>query len=933
MLKQRLFMASTTLLLTGWQLCLSGPVVEVPVIAQTVNERKVEASQLMQQGLQYFYAGQPATALSYLQKALTLYQEIKDRRGEGQALGNLGLAYLQLRETAKAIEYLQQDLEITRELKDKMGEGQALGNLGLAYSRQGDTIKAVEYFEQSLEIARAINDPQAEVNALGNLGLIYEDQKNYDKAIEYYEKALAITQQINPLSEASALFLLGNTYTNRGNYDKAIEYLQKALVLSRNIKNQELEWRALLGIGNAFLYLGEYTQAIDYFQQSLEGTQKTNNKSSEGYVLNSFGNAYVLLADYAQAIEYFQQGLTIAQAINDKVLEGATLGGFGNTFALLGDYNNAMIYYQQSLAIYQELEDPKEIGTYLGNLGVNSINLEDYPQAIEYLQQSLAIARQIKDREAEGRTLGNLGFAYLRLNEYSKAIHYFQQDLEISQEIGNLAGQGRALNNLGIAYLKSGNLVESEKILHRGIEARESLRERLGGNDAWKVSIFEHQTNTYRILQEVLIAQNKIAEALEIAERGRARAFVELLTTRLSPARTTEIQPPPPTIQTIQRIAQDNKATLVQYSIITDNFKVQDTRKYQESALYIWVVKPTGEISFRQVDLKPLWQQENTSLNKLINTMRHSIGVDERSIFEVTVVSPAPDKNPTQTLQKLHQLLIEPIADLLPADPNERVIFIPQSELFLVPFPALQDQDQNYLIEKHTILTAPSIQVIDITSRQANQTHSKTIQNAIIVGNPTMPSLPPQYGETPQKLAPLPGAEREAETIAALFKTQALTGNAATKTAILSKLPQANIIHLATHGLFNDFQGLQSAIALAPTGTDPGFLTAAEILDLKLSAELVVLSACNTGRGKITGDGVIGLSRAFMSAGIPSIIVSLWSVPDAPTAELMSEFYTYLNQNQLDKAQALRQAMLTMMKKYPNNPRAWAAFTLIGKAE
>jgi CHAT domain-containing protein len=147
----------------------------------------------------------------------------------------------------------------------------------------------------------------------------------------------------------------------------------------------------------------------------------------------------------------------------------------------------------------------------------------------------------------------------------------------------------------------------------------------------------------------------------------------------------------------------------------------------------------------------------------------------------------------------------------------------------------------------------------------------------------------------------------------------------------MQQMPNAGLIHLATHSLLDDQQGLGSAIALAPSGNDDGLLTATELLTMRLQANLVVLSACNTGRGRITGDGVVGLSRVLISAGAPSVLVSLWSVPDAPTAELMTQFYRYQRQG-LDKAQALRQAMLTTKQQQPN-PRDWAAFTLIGEAE
>jgi CHAT domain-containing protein len=185
----------------------------------------------------------------------------------------------------------------------------------------------------------------------------------------------------------------------------------------------------------------------------------------------------------------------------------------------------------------------------------------------------------------------------------------------------------------------------------------------------------------------------------------------------------------------------------------------------------------------------------------------------------------------------------------------------------------------------------------------------------------------------PGQLSPLPGAEQEALMIAKLLNTKALIGPQATKVDIVQQLPKARLVHLATHGLLDDINkiGVPGAIALAPSANDNGFLTSGEILNLKLNAELVVLSACNTGRGEITGDGVIGLSRSLIAAGVPSAIVSLWYVPDFATTDLMTEFYRKLQENP-DKAQALRGAMLATMKKHPN-PFNWAGFTLIGEAE
>lgn len=414
----------------------------------------------------------------------------------------------------------------------------------------------------------------------------------------------------------------------------------------------------------------------------------------------------------------------------------------------------------------------------------------------------------------------------------------------------------------------------------------------------------------------------------------------------------------------IKQIAQQQNATLVQYSIISDEFTQDGKKQTQETELYIWVIKPTGEIAFRQVDLKPLWQKEKISLSNLITKIRQSIGAysaahsdtvkysiadckgtalpcpyEDISLGQKTLYStglkgkieviPNKETHSIKQLHQLQQLLIAPIADLLPTQPNAHVIFIPQGNLFLVPFAALPDAQGKYLIEQHTIATAPSIQVLNLLYRR-QQKIKGVAKDMLIVGNPTMPSISWKPGEPPQKLPQIPGAELEAKQIAAIFHTQALTGDAATETAVVQKMPQARIIHLATSGGFNDLPGMEipGAMVLAPSSQDDGLLTSEEILKLHLNAELVVLSAGDTALGKITADGVIGLSRSFFAAGVPSVVGSLWSVSDSSTAFLMTEFYKKLSENP-DKAAALRHAMLVTMKKYPN-PFDWAAFSLIG---
>ncbi|MDF5719479.1 MAG: tetratricopeptide repeat protein [Rhizonema sp. PD37] len=863
---------------------------------------------MMQRGREQLLSSQFTAALQSWQQALLIYREIKDHQGEGKTLVNIGLAYHFLGDYRKAIEYYQQSLPILREIKDRKTEGIALYNFGNTYDLLGDYHKAIEYHQHSLKIAQEIKDRQGEGSVFGSLGNAYYSLRDYPKAIEYYQNHLKIAQEI---------------------------------------KDRQGEGAAFGNLGNIYNDLGDYLKAIEYHQNHLKIVQEIKYLLGERQALGNLGVVYHSLGNYPKAIEYQQQSLKIAQEIQDRQGESQSLGNIGSIYLALGDYPKAIKYEQQRLKIVQEIQDRQGEGQSLANMGIAYRNLEDYPKAIEYQQQSLKIAQEIQDRQGEGNALGGLGNTYYSLGDYPKAIEYQQQRLKISQKINDRRGEGAALNNLGLNYYKQGNLKLAESILFEGIRVLESLREQKL-NDSDKVSLFDTQSSIYRILQQVFIAQNKHDASLEIAERGRGRAFVELLASQVSSKPQKQLYNPL-NIEQIKQTAKSQNATLVQYSIITDDFKVAGKQEAQESELYIWVVKPTGEVTFRKADLNPLWQKENTNLNNLVTTSRQSIGVRSRGVQ----VSYKPNLSQGQNnLKRLHELLIKPIADLLPTKETDKVIFIPQNSLFLVPFPALQDKEGKYLIEKHTILTSPSIQVLDLTHQQLQKRRKSStsvlvglnFMSPLIVGNPTMPKVALKIGDKPQQLSSLPGAEKEAKAIASLFNTQALIGDDATEAAIVQRLPQARIIHFATHGLFDDIRGLDSAIALAPENPNSlssplskedkkrdGLLTAGEILDLKINADLVVLSACDTGRGRITGDGVIGLSRSLISAGTPSVIVSLWAIDDGSTAFLMTEFYKNLQQK-LDKATALRNAILTTKKKY-SSPSQWAAFTLIGEAE
>ncbi|BAY99870.1 TPR repeat-containing protein [Tolypothrix tenuis PCC 7101] len=769
----------------------------------------------------------------------------------------------------------------------------------------------------TLAQAQTAQNQKDEADRLNKQGIQQYSRGQFQEALATFQQALDIQKQIGDRSGVGAtLNNIGLVYSRLGQYSKALEHYQQALAISQQINDQTGEGITFNNIGDIYSSQGKYPKALEYFQKALDIQQQTNDRYGIGATLNNIGLIYSRLGQYPKALDYYQQALAIRQQIGDRSGEGITLNNIGRIYESQEQYSKALEYYQQALAIYQQIGDPSVEGSILNNIGFIYFSQRQYPKALDYYQQALAIHQQIGDPFGVGTTLNNIGGNYDSQGQYLKALDYYQQALAIRQQIGDRSGEGITLNNIGRVYSALKKYADAERNLVAAIEIWESLRS--GLSDQSKIFIFDTQEFTYRNMQVALVAQQKTNQALEVAERGRAKAFIELIVSKHNPEslqKKFNIN-----LEQIKQIAQTQNASVVEYSIVSDK------------DLYIWVVQPTGKVEFRSIDLK---KSLNIPLAKLVTSSRESIGVRGSASIEIErIVDAAEQKN---RLQQLHKLLIDPIADILPKDPDSHVIFIPQGQLFLVPFAALQDANGKYLIEKHTILTAPAIQVLDLTHQQRLKPRPADLQAALVVGNPTMPKVTTKLGDPPQQLSNLAGAETEANEVAKIFKTQAFTKNQAIKAKILPKLSQARIIHLATHGLLDDFKGLgvPGAVALAPSGNgelNDGLLTANEILDLKLNADLVVLSACDTGRGEITGDGVIGLSRSLITAGTPSVIVSLWSVPDAPTAELMTEFYRNWQQGKLNKAQALRQAMLTTMKQHPN-PKSWAAFTLIGEAK
>lgn len=924
---------------------------EISLLNSSVQDR---VDYFFQLGIQLYQANDIDLALQEFQKALDISRRIRYKKGLSNCLFSISIIYNIQKHYKQAFNYLKQALKVARQNKDNTQEFKILKLMGNTCLKQCKYNLAIDYYTKSIKIVRCLGESLEEAALLNDLGATSYYLGDYQQSIKFHFEQLKIVEQLKDKeSKASALMNLGNAYQAQGNYDSAVEYYQYSLAIKREIEDRSGEAKCYSNLGATFHYHSQSDKAIYYNKLALNLARETNDIAQQAAALGNLGCIYESLGQYQQAIDFYEQDLALANEIGDRHGEAQCLGNLGNIYQALGEYHYAIEMHEKSLKINRELEIKLGETRCLTNLGIAYRCLQQYEDAIQYHQESLKISQEIKSYQEEGTVLHNLANVYLSIQNYKDAYKYLKKALSFFQQIDNLRGQayvlsslsiacnylgdqekaidyiqkqltlankiddsrlkGAALTNKGYLLFQKNCLMKAKKILIQAVNVWESLRIELK-RDVDKVSLFNTQTDAYFLLQEVLVAQNKYCEALEISERSRARALLEsmkIVSTELSTQLNLQKIEKVPNINKLKKIVIDYNATVVEYSIIYSYI------------LYIWVIQPSGEIIFRNVDLNPLLEN-NISLREI------SIQIQQR------LDSGSWLGDASNFSKKLHDYLIQPITDLLPTNANDLVIFIPQHELFLVPFSALQDKAGKFLIEKHTILISPSIQVLELTKNQQEQIRLRNNSNtanyidALVVGNPKMPIIP--FSKPPEPLKPLPHSQKEAEEIAALLKTKAITGENATKAHIKKLLPNANIVHLATHGLLNlvDELGIPGGIALAPSNDDSGFLSPSEILNLNLNADLVVLSACNTGRGVVTNDGILGLSRCFLITGVPSLIVSLWEVPDSSTSLLMVKFYQNL-QKKMNKAQALRKATLSMMEKYRNCPQMWAAFTLIGQ--
>jgi len=812
---------------------------------------------------------------------------------------------------------------------NKAGEGRAYGNLGNCYHSLADFKLAIEYHQRDLNIAIELGYKAGVARAKCNLGNAFHSLGNFKQAIECHKEGLAIDKDLGDRAgEGRSYSNIGIAYSGLGDFKEALEYLEKYLFIASEVGDKAGEGGAYGNLGCIYRNLGNFKQAIGCHKQCLSISQEIGDKAQEGRAYENLGAAYNSLGNFDLAIWYQKKALCRASELEDRAGEGRANCNLGLAYQNKGEFDKAAEHQRENLRISNDIEDRAGQGIAYGNLGNIYHSLGDFRKAIEYHSLHLGIAREVEDRAGEGTCYGNVGNAFFRLGDYNRAVEYHRQLLAIADETGNAVEQARAYYSLGRDFEVLPSLCEALKCYRSSVKVYNEIRALLQSEDQWKISFRNRNEDAYSALWRTLLKNGDIEEALYAAEQGRAQGLIDLLKLQygftMLPSVSSQLVE-----ASISDILRDISTQTVFLAL-------------QGDTINFWVLNKGHEVTFRQKevedgcamddaatyvqDLKNAFQENELGRgaakceDRSLDGLR---GDDDQQFEKQALDSSHCDGN---SLRQLHDFVVGPIKDLLQ---GEEVIIVPDGPLGLAPYAAFVDPaDSRYLSESLRIRILPSLTTIKLIAESPESFHETS--GALLVGDPNLKEI--TKGGKPI-LAQLPYARDEITMIGEILNTTPLTGAEATKQEVLKRMTSVSLVHIATHG-----NAESGDLALAP---NPGWtskipkkadymLTMDEVQADQLTAKLVVLSCCHSGKGKITAEGVVGIARAFIGAGARSVLVSLWAIDDEATMEFMRFFYRQLRDGE-SACLALDQAMKCLRNSERFSAvKYWAPFVLIG---
>jgi CHAT domain-containing protein/Flp pilus assembly protein TadD len=930
-----------------------------------------QITSLVRIGFAYQKLNQLKQSISYYEQALTLLRTTGEKTKEAHVLAEIAEAYKSLGDFSQAIVYSNQALTLYEAEKDFTNAANTLKVLGLIYQSLGNNQKALAQYEKALSHWQTLNSQRDAASLLPLMGAVAGNLGNYQQGINYYNQALSLWQSLGEKNQAARTFqLLGQLYTELGDLDTSLYYQKQALSLWEALNDSAGKAEMLSEIGLRYYTLDDTKQAISYYEQASSLWHSLNKPTEEAKILNAISSIYYWSRNYQQAQEYLNRSLQIFQAEKLPSWEAETQGKLAMVYSLLGKNDQALEYLNRAMAIIETLPQPAFKALEFSRAANTYYFLKDYEKGLKYYNQALQLWQRMGNRSNEASQLAEIARIERDRGNFNQSLTNIESAIKIIEDLRTKIGsqelrqsyfatvqdyyqfyidllmqlhQQNPSQGYDAKALHASERTRARSLLELLTEAGAKIRQGVNPQLLQQEQNLQQQLNAVENQRYQLTQGNYTQPQLD-----QLKAQSESLINQLkelegkirvtSPGYANLKYPQPLTLQQIQQKVLDEDTLLLEYSL-------------GKERSYLWAVTKNSITSY--------------------------ILPSESKIAEIA--QPWREINQSTSIESglpLSEILVKPVASQLG---NKRLLIVGDGLLQYIPFSALPipSKPNTPLLVEHEIVTSPSSSTIAI-QREQLQNRPTVAKTIAVLADPVFSSDDPRLTSASRSLerSPQPPLERgaigetlnqsaltraarnlgigegtkvynrlqytrsEAEKILALVpenqRLQALDFQASLEEAKNPHLSSYQIVHFATHGLLDsvnpELSGVVFSLFNQQGKKQDGFLRLHDIFNLNLPAELVVLSACETGLGKETkGEGLVGMTRGFMYAGARRVVVSLWSVNDASTSELMTRFYQPILKGGKNPIIALREAQLEMWKSGKwQSPYYWGAFTIQG---
>lgn len=888
-------------------------------LAREIGERRGEAGALKGLGLIQTEKGMTSEAAESHRRALALWEALGDEAEQGQTLYNLGYNLQLLGETGQALGYYQRALQLRGAVKDKAWEASVLTMAARVHVQRGEIKGALESYEQALALSREAKNRTIEAAVLNALGRLYRQGGQLQKALEAHTQALGLSQY--ELDEPKLLASLAMIYQEVGETDEALASYEAALKRLQTQGNEAFEAQTLVEIGRIHLGRANPSAALEPLDRGLKLSQKIKNPSTQARALHWIGVARLAQGDSRRGLESLNEALSLWRAIPDRAGEAGTLLEIGAAEQALGNAEKAVPNLDRAVDLSRQIQAPSLEADALFRRARLDRDRGDLPAARDRMDRALGLLESMRSSVASDRLRSS--FLSSRHPYYIFLVDLLMR-LDAARPGQGFAAAALAASERARARALLDLLAEGRIDVEQGIAPALKGREmdvgfrlsQVQGKLMDELSAAEPDERKVAALREELKAVEGERERLEWQIRSEHPRYAEVRYP--SPLRLPDVQ-----------ALLDEKTALLEYSL-------------GEEGSYLFVVTRGGLETHRL--------PASGELSRLVREVRAGLEKDSRRTFG----------GYKEAAHQLYKALIAPAGRAIA---GKRLLIAADGILHHLCFEALLTEEAPrlgsnlpYLVKRHAVAYIPSAGVLASLRepRPEGPGTGEAPKQLLAFGDPVYgPEEKGAQGSAERpaeatrgslgsgerwRWSRLEGSGREVSEIARLYapdKVMVYQREAASEENVKRNrfLAKARRVHFAAHGLLDEARPELSGLLLTrdARSSEDGILQAYEIFNLSLGADLVVLSACETGGQEVTGEGLVGLTRAFLYAGASSVAVSLWRVSDVSTPALMVRFYRHLDAGK-DAAEALRQSKLEMIEdggEY-THPYYWGPFILVG---